>query len=152
METIDKVNKIKLVCHKVLANPNLLPREGKTYCNVGSALILDELGYTTFVRNQETKEPFIANEMCHIFDKSFERVDITKCIELIDKGLIFVACQEGNPHGHICVIYPSKTTTFSKKWSMIVPLVANIGKVNEVCGLNFAFSELPKIYLIGEPK
>jgi hypothetical protein len=146
MENIDK---IRLACHKVLSDESLLPRNNETFCNIGAGRILEMLGYNDFKRGNEY---LMANEMYDILNSKYEKVDLDYCRLSIVSGNIFVACQKGNPHGHITVIYPVITLSYSSKWRCAVPLVANIGACNGVISLSFAFAQMPNIYLIGEPK
>jgi hypothetical protein len=96
----------------------------------------------------------MANEMYDILNSKFEKIDLDYCRLSIVSGNIFVACQK-NPdgHGHIAVIYPVITLSYSSKWKCAIPLCCNIGKENGIIGLNWAFGEkIPDIFKLGVPK
>ena len=146
MENIDK---IRIACCKILADENLLPRNNETFCNIGAGRILEMLGYNDFKKGDEF---LMANEMFDILNSKYEKVDLDYCRLSIVSGNIFVACQKGDPHGHIAVIYPHQTISYSSKWQCAVPLVANIGACNGVISLSWAFKLIPNIYKLGVPK
>lgn len=71
---------------------------------------------------------------------------IEKAQALANEGTLIVACLKADPHGHVNVVCPGKEKT-SGRWGQ-VPTVANVGKTNFIgSGLNWAFSDLPKLYL-----
>ena len=144
-----KINKIRLACHKILAVPTLLP-DDKTYCNIGTFMILRELGiHNDFVKDNSIK---LANEMYDVLKEKYTKVSLDRVFKDILTGKVFVACLHGKPHGHIALIYPHSTQVYSIKWNVSVPLCANFGRENGVMGLNWAFSELPDLFEIGEVK
>lgn len=53
------------------------------------------------------------------------------------------------PHGHVAVVAPEKTQIFSGKWQLYVPKVANVGQKNDIMAANFAFTELPDVFVLG---
>jgi len=150
MENIDK---IRLVCHKVLANPNLISRNGITYCNIGAVLILRELGWGEYFMDSSTKEPFLANDIYNVLVNNFRKVKIEDCINEIDKGIYIASCFK-KPHGHVAIVYPVNISYYSVSFNQRVPYVANIGEINAVMPLSYAFKvkDEPKIFYIGEPK
>jgi len=150
---MENVDKIRLACHRVLGNPNLLPKDGKTFCNIGFYLIISELGHPILFRHKTTKEPLTANGMIDVLEQKFEKVSIEKCLNDLMRGYIFVAGAKGNPHGHIAIIYPTIYQYWSNSYNSFVPFVANIGKENAIMPLSFAFSRdnKPNIYFLGVP-
>lgn len=149
---MNNVDKIRNVCHKVLANTNLFPKEGKTFCNIGTYYILDELGYGHYFFDTQAKMPKLANEMNLTLKRHFKKLELNNLSsDYLESGNIFIASIYNAPHGHIAIIYPTKTKVFSFKWNTSVPLCANIGKENGIIGLNYAFDEKPDIFLIGKP-
>jgi len=143
------INRIRIACHKILAIPTLLP-DDKTYCNIGTFMILRELGlHNDFVKD---KSIMLANEMYEMLKEKYVRVPIERVFKDLLSGKVFVACLPNKPHGHIAIIYPHDTKVFSLKWNISVPLCANIGKENGIIGLNWAFAEMPDLFEIGIPK
>lgn len=149
---MDAVNKIRLAIHKVLSLDKLLPKNNTTYCNVGLYYILKQLGFANdpnfiFI---PTKAPHTANNIYLNLKKNFKNVSIQECIKNILTGNIYVSAKMGKEHGHVAIIYPSKTVVYSNKWGINVPLVANIGYENGIMGLNYAFEDMPDIFYLGK--
>lgn len=144
---------VRIACHKVLADRSLLPIGNVTFCNIGFVRILMELNSQNlhYFVDDRTKKPFLANSIVEILDKNFETIDINTLLKnIIFSNTIYVAGIKGEKHGHVAVVYPMYSFVYSQKFKTTVPLVANIGKINGIMGLNYAFSEMPKIYVIKE--
>ena len=131
-------------CDKVVSYPLLKARNGKTYCNFGVDGILRLLGIDCFFDDRK-KRIMIANEMFDYMVGSKDWQEILWEDSIDNKGLVVLAIK-AKLHGHIAVVYPTGTCK-SSKWGCIVPLVANIGKENVICGANWAFSDKPKAFL-----
>jgi isocitrate dehydrogenase kinase/phosphatase len=148
-----KLQKILLACHKTLADANLFKKDMNgansiTYCNVGVYMILNELGKQSDFWNKQLGRMMMANEMYDVLKAKYPKVDIHADFYV---PKIFVASQKNiDGHGHIAVIYPSRSKVYTGKWNCYVPLVCNIGKENAVMGLNWAFGEMPEIFDLGE--
>lgn len=152
---MDKIiaDDVRLACHKVLSDRSLLSRDNITYCNVGFVRILMELNSKNlhYFVDDRTKKPFLANAIIDILDKNFKTIDFKTLLEnILFSNIIYVAGLKGVGHGHVAVVYPMPGFVYSSKFKTLVPLVANVGKINGIMGLNYAFSEMPKIYVIKE--
>jgi hypothetical protein len=148
---MENVDQIKFACHKILSRQDLLPKGDITFCNIGFNLIMYELGYIDDFKT--AGRYMMANEIYDKLTARYEKVEIGYVISNITSGNIFVACRKEIVHGHIAIVYPDKTLSYSGKWINAVPLVANIGKINGVIGLNWAFGDdMPDLFLIGKPK
>ena len=150
-KNISNVNKIRLACHKVLGNTEILPKNGETYCNIGFWLMMKLLGHSIPFTNQAQNSPLLANEIIDILEKNYKKIDMDYCLNNVLSGNIFVCGLKAKEHGHIAVIYPMISPVISKKFKKEVPLVANIGKTNGIMGMNWAFREMPNFYEIGVP-
>jgi len=143
-----KLNELRNICYKVLLNEKYYPKENETYCNLATYDILNQIGYSDGLRKSGDRI-LLANEMAEVLASKYKLVDISYCLNNILNN-IFVACKKDTPHGHIAIIYPIKTMVWSEKWKSLVPLCVNVGKVNAIMGLNWAFSEKPDIFKICE--
>lgn len=144
---------VRLACHKVLSDRTLLPRDNVTYCNIGFVRILMELDSQNlhYFIDERNKKPFLANAIVDILDEKFETIDLKTLLDnILSSNVIYVAGIKGVNHGHVALVYPMHGFVYSSKFKTLVPLVANVGKINGIMGLNYAFSEMPKIYVIKE--
>ena len=158
---IADVSKLKAACDKILLQEDLKPEVDakgnliNTYCNLGVYRIARELGVDKFFYNTTTARPMLATEIalaCAENSLRFEHVEPERAKSDADSGLLVIAAQVGVPgvnggHGHVDIVYPGKPMTYSGKWGMLVPVVANIGKQNLVEGTNYAFgAKVPNFY------
>ena len=153
MTYIDGAERIREEIHKILSNMSYKRKDNTTYCNMATFDILERFGLQRNFWDKEEKRIMLANEMCEVLDKTYIHIgcDCDKFPELINSNFLMIASwKNDNGHGHIAPIYPSRTRVFSNKWKKNVPLVGNVGYENGVMGLNWAFPEEPKIYIIGE--
>lgn len=131
---------LKAVCDSVVSDPELLPRGGKTYCNVASRRIAAEMGYSMDI--------MLANAMIEHLSKdpAWNEVplDFAAAHGLAGR-LAFVALSE-EPHGHIATIYPAPAAD-SGSWGQKVPIIANVGKTNGIMRLSGAFRAADKAKL-----
>jgi len=133
------VNDFKSLCKDVVAKPEFQPTpDGTTHCNQGLTTIAREFGVTDF-------EGKMANQ---IIDHISAHPQWAACTdeEAWDwamQGKLAIACVKEAVHGHVATIYPAPKVT-SGKWGKEVPVVANVGKKNEIFGENFAFHEPPQ--------
>ncbi len=142
---INPIDKIRHEIHKCLATYIYLPHDNKTYCNIFVYEFLSKFNLENNFYSQEKKRIMLANEMYdQLVNKGYKKISLQN-IDMDDN--IYLASQKGKEHGHIAVIYPSHTKTFSSKWDMHVPLVANVGNEVGIMGLNWAFREMPEIFL-----
>lgn len=145
MDRIQGADRIRLACHKVLADKSLLKKQDTTYCNFGIFRILSEFDKQMYFWNKEANRIMLANEMYDKLNSSNISIGLDSDI-FYNSNSIFIACTKGIKHGHIAIIYPSYSRVYSTKWGKKAPLVANIGHINGVMGLNWAFAEEPKIF------
>ncbi len=114
--------------------------KGTTYCNLAANEIADRYGIHDF-------QDKMADEIIDFIVSSDEwsEVPMDKAQDLANQGTLIFATLKEEPHGHICLVRPGVSKT-SGHWGM-VPCVMNIGKNNFISkGLNWAFSECPKLY------
>lgn len=150
MTYINGDTRIRQICHKILAEDSLLPKQDTTYCNFAVFRILEYFGLQWNFWNEKEKRIMLANEMCEMMASKYIEVPINE-VNKTPNFLMLSGWKNDNGHGHVAVIYPTKVNATSRKWLNIeVPMVANVGKYNGIIGLNYAFAEKPKIYLIAE--
>jgi len=149
---MNKLDYIRVCCHIILSNKNLISSNGVTYCNIGFYYILRLLGLGDDFVNKLYKEPYLANEMYDILKEKYKQVNIEEVLSNLESGKLYAASIKDNPHGHIALIYPHKTKVYSIKWNKLVPLCVNFGKENGIIGLNWAFNKEPEYFELGEPK
>lgn len=116
----------------------------ETYCNFGVNHVLKAFNFKGFTS-------LMANEMVKRMESSpdFAVVDGDAAQRLALDGQVVIAGRRADPHGHVATVYPKKEALpYSGKWKKEVPWVGNVGKRNEVCGANFAFSEEPRYYAL----
>jgi len=130
-------------CNLVINYPLLKARGNKTYCNFGVDGILRLLGINCFWHKKKQRL-MLANEMYNEMLESKQWLEIPFKDSIDNTGLVVLA-SEGNPHGHIAVVYPIGTCK-SYKWKCVCPLVANIGIDNAIMGANWAFWKVPKAF------
>ena len=129
----------------VYDNPHYKPSAGVTYCNLAAQDIAAAFNCNDFNNK-------LANEIIDFVSKSglWEKIPITQAQDLANQGSLCFAMQQGNPHGHLCVVRPG-LSKFSGGWNCSVPSVCNIGAENFIGkGVNFAFREVPDFYVLKE--
>lgn len=135
--------KLKEACDKAVNDPELLARDGVTFCNIALQGICFEMGYDKLAG-------LLANQIYAFVkkDKRWDSVNMweANCHAIV--GGIAIAAQQGKPSGHVAVYYPRPTKVVSSKWKTTVPLVANVGKRNAVTGLNMAFAKIPESFIL----
>lgn len=128
---------LKAICDRVVTDPELAPRDGKTYCNVASHRIAIAMGFQM--------EMMLANAMIEYLakDPAWKEASLDGAGEHGLSGrLAFVALSE-EPHGHIAALYPAPPAE-SSSWGQKVPIIANVGKVNGIMRLSGAFKAADK--------
>ena len=123
---------LKASCDQAVADPELAPRGGKTYCNVAARRIAAAMGFQMQI--------MLANDMIkHLSehpDWKEASLDVAAAHGLAGR-LAFVSLSE-EPHGHIAAIYPAPSAE-SGSWGQKVPIIANVGKANGIMRLSGAF-------------
>jgi len=130
----------------------------KTYCNLAVYQFCQYLHLPKEIfYNKKKKRIMTANEM---YDFAKEKndcfLDISKLINISFTNVcnyvithtdrIIFAIIKQNPHGHIAPIFPNEEIKFSAKWNCLVPMVANVGKEQNIMGLNYAFADKPDFF------
>ena len=156
-------NSLNFWCQKITNDPELLPedKEGrkqgapgfdgkivKTYCNISVQRICRGLGY-------DKLDGMLANQMHEYLSKNWiipagDKKD--KMLAAYNAGKIgdlAILAQKGNEHGHVAIVAPREPMLFSGKWGLYVPQVANVGKTNGFMGANWAFPEVPDVFVLG---
>lgn len=131
------------ILYQVFDNPMYKPRNGTTYCNLAVYDVLKGYGCKSFPTG------LMANGMFDYLSSTnlWGGVGIDQCQELANKGALIVASEKGKPHGHICVIRPG-LAKYSTNWKINAPSVMNVGRENFISkGLNFAFRDIPKMFI-----
>lgn len=114
--------------------------KGTTYCNLAAQDMAERFGIHDF-RDK------VANQIIDFLatSKEWTEVPMDKAQDMANQGTLIFATIKGEAHGHICVIRPGVIKTSGHLG--MVPCVMNIGKDNFIAkGLNWAFSEMPKLY------
>ena len=136
-------------------DPDLQPKKTKagitTFCNIHVFNVCRDLGYKYFWHEKQVR-PFMANEIVaymdnhpELFSKMYSPV---KASEMACNGYLVIAGIKDTPHGHVAPISPSGILEVSGKWGGAqVPHCYNVGKENKLCGINFAFGEMPNFYI-----
>ncbi len=128
---------LKGACDQVVADPELAPRGGKTYCNVAARRVASAMGFQM--------EVMLANAMIEYLAKnpSWKEASLEDAAAHAVLGkLAFVALSE-EPHGHLAPLYPSPAAE-SGSWGQKVPIIANVGKTNGIMRLSGAFKAADK--------
>ena len=150
---------LKRVCDTTVAIPALKSIKNpdgvtwKTFCNVGTQMICESMDVKFF--NHE-----MANQMYDLMATSPKwRKDSGLRAHLhANNGMIAVAAQKHDEHGHVTVIYPAPKMEESGSWGEEVPFCANIGahpkkredegkNMNSVCRVSQAFLTEPDYFL-----
>lgn len=121
-----------------------------TYCNIHCFRVAKDLGFPYFWNDKQVR-PMTANEQYnymegnpHLFSKIYDPI---KATEMAHNGFLVYAALSDMPHGHICPISPSGEIVVSGKFNTAVPTCYNVGKENKLCGINYAFREMPNFYI-----
>lgn len=136
-----KAVSIKKSCDKWVIDPSMEPGNGLTHCNQGVMQICEENGIEDFLG-------MTANQIYALMFKSpkWQPIPMERASAAACDGIMVIAAIKGNPHGHVTVVYPMLSQVYSGKWGEDCPLVCNIGKKNQICGVNFAFEDIPDFF------
>lgn len=121
----------------------------RTFCNIGLDRILGLCGIPRLI-NKVSMQPLCANDMCDYMRNSYTRwtkVTGEVACARASQGILVVACQKGNIHGHLCCIYPAPMQ-HSGSWGKDVPMASNIGKENGILRVSQCFKTEPDYYSI----
>jgi len=140
---------IQRACARSLANNRFAPANGVTWCNYATHAILAELGFADMVWDRAKGQPLMANFMIDALSTACREVTFDEAFTKANKGALIVAGLKMPGHGHVAVVYPFPARFTSSKWGRAdIPCVANIGVLNGVMPLNWAFGTLPRLWLV----
>lgn len=126
--------------HLPLCRPEYQPKDGVTYCNQYVAEVCAAYGFKGL-------DGFTANEIVDTLSMhdQWSEIPLSKAQDLANEGTLIVAGIKEELHGHVNIICPGKEKT-SGRW-ISVPSCANVGKEVFIGkGINWAFSDLPKLW------
>lgn len=130
-------------CCQARENASLRPDDVETHCNAAVAFIAVKMGCMELTGR-------LANDMCDYFTArpdTWSPLPIEKAQELANQGSLVIAARKDDPHGHVCVCMPGIAKT-SGKWNCRAPAVVNIGREVFIGkGLNYAFKDIPLLYV-----
>jgi hypothetical protein len=138
---------LKTALDHVRSHEDLEPKNGKTYCNIAVHRTLGLLGVPQMI-NKLTGQPLLANDMCDCLRNSPSRwvkVDGDVATARTVKGMLVLACQRLDGHGHIACVYPLPAE-YSGSWGKWVPMLNNIGKKNGIMRSSQCFKTEPDYY------
>lgn len=134
------------ICRLAVESGKFNPAPPKSFCNTFTNHVLNSLGYKGFdglMANQ------IFAKMC--VSPAWERCSTKDAIHYSNSGLVVVASQLGEAHGHVCVCVTGEPV-FSWKWGTLVPTCANVGATEKsvFCGkgVNWAFETMPSFFVM----
>jgi len=144
-------------CCDVYDRMDLKPKpDGSTFCNEAVNVVATAMGFTGF-------ENRMADEIMDIMANSpdWSNVPMEKAQDMANQGSLLIAGltskELGQDHGHVVTVRPGKMI-FSGKWGL-VPRVINVGShnfiaraqsgplINQGCGVNESFIQLPKFWV-----
>lgn len=144
-------DKLRRICDAIVAAPEFKMKNGETYCNLALRKAMDGVELDLFY-DEKKKRVMMANEMIDYMEATpsrFGRIhDGTDAFEWAKAGLIVLACNKGEKHGHIALVYPAEEMQHSASWGKLVPMLANVGKRNGIMRASLCFQEEPKYYCI----
>lgn len=147
---MDPVKSLRDLCDSVISDPALRPDQpepGMTHCNSAVYKICFPYGYDFY--DKTTKDLMMANDIFAWLKSNWQQIDGDSANAVANKGSIAIAAQQGNPHGHVAVLYPG-AMVYSSKWKKECPVLANVGERNAVMGANWAFAKEP--FYFTDPK
>lgn len=119
-----------------------------TYCNVGVDYIARRMGCDDF---HGPAGVFLADKICNILSKGWINITSDDAFSLAKQGTLIVAGLSSKElratHGHVTIVYPAENMLYSGSWKKLVPMLANVGKINGVLKASQCFPIEPKYYL-----
>ena len=119
------------------------PRDELTFCNVFVSDIVKAYFGSDALKGK------LANDIVDVLStecKTLKNADA--CIREVKKGNIVIAGQKLEGHGHVCPCLSLRQPEWSGNYSGMVPHCANVGGVNFIKKVSYAFRTLPVYYLI----
>ena len=120
-----------------------------THCNQFVNGVAKSLNYFSFWPSNAVN-PMVATEIYAFVWGSSDWTNITGDVAQshANTGAFVLAVQDGQPHGHVCVIRPGTLIT-STKWNKPVPKCANVGATVFIDkGVNWAFGDKEPSYFV----
>ena len=139
---------LKEILDAVRNQPDLKPHDGITYCNIAIDRILGLMGIPRII-NPLTGQPHLANSMIDAFEHSPTRwgeVNGFMAHSCADMGVLAIAAQKADGHGHVAPVYPSEKMVYSPSWGKDVPYLSNVGRKNAIMRASQCFRGEPKYY------
>lgn len=140
--------RLKEILDSVRKQSDLAPHDGITYCNIALDRILGLYGQPRMMDSKGN--PIMANAMCDFMrdhPESWTKVDGNTACARASQGILVVACQKENEHGHVAAVYPSPMET-SGSWQKEVPMLNNVGKDVGVMRCSKCFRTEPDYYSV----
>lgn len=140
---------LKAILDAVRAQPDLAPRDGKTFCNIALDRILGLYGATRLT--DAAGHVLCANDMVDRMRASLRLwtpVSGEVATARASVGTLVVAAQ-GNPcgHGHVAPVYPAGMEK-SGSWGKFVPVLSNVGVKNAILRASQCFAKEPLYYSV----
>ena len=134
---------LKEVLDSVRGQKDLVPHDGITFCNVALDRILGLCGIPRII-NPLAGQPHMANSMIDYMRAStkWQAVNGDVACARASQGVLVVACQQEDGHGHVSPVYPVPMQ-FSGSWGKDVPMLSNVGKRNGVLRASQCFHDEP---------
>ena len=137
-------HRLKEILDAVRTQEDLKPVEGKTFCNIALDRVLGLCGIPRLV-NRLNGLPLMANDMIDAMRNSptrWEEVTGEVAVARALKGVLVVAAQQKERHGHVAPVYPLPPS-FSPSWGKDAPILSNVGVRNEVMRASMCFRTEP---------
>lgn len=130
------------VIHAAFSRPEYQPGGGLTHCNQFVSEVAAAYGFKGL-------DGILANDVIDLLSthQDWSVMSFDRAQDAANDGSLVIAGLKAAPHGHVCVICPGRAKT-SGRWGP-VPSVANVGAKNFIgAGINWAFSDLPKLWVL----
>lgn len=136
----------------LVKSPDLQPRDGLTFCNIGAKRTLEYFGGKDFYVPNIVADTMYSLLSSNLSGK-WSRIDPEFASEQANEGkLVFAALPSWvltGGHGHIAPLFPAPME-YSESLKMKVCMISNVGKVNAVMRTSQAFPPRwgnPQFYL-----
>ena len=147
--------RLKEILDTVRVQPDLAPvlddagKAIRTYCNVALDRVMGIMAIPRMV-NPLNGQPLLANDMIDIMESSperFTKVSADIAVARAAQGVLVVACQCEQMHGHVAPVYPTQMA-WSASWMKQVPVLSNVGQRNDVLRASQCFRTEPDYYSV----
>ena len=120
----------------------------RTYCNVALDRVMGLMGVVRMI--YPNGQPMMANDMCQFMKNNpdrFTQVAGEIAVARAHQGILVIACQEEEGHGHVAPVLPMGMQ-ISGSWGKEVPMLSNVGKINGVLRASQCFKTEPEYFSI----